>query len=70
MTWEIALGIFTLVSAFAAVTNVTARVNRSLVSLEAAVHQLRAFMERQESRNDLFSARIEDLDIRISRLEE
>ena len=70
MTWEIAVGLFTLIGAFATVSNVVLRVNRSLVSLEAAVNHLRTFMERQETRNDLFSARLEDHDLRLARLEE
>ena len=47
MTWEIAVGLFGIISAFIAVMNIVVKVNSTLSKLEATVKQLREYMERQ-----------------------
>ncbi len=69
MTWEIAVGIVTLASALCSVISVVLRVNRTLVSLEDAVKQLRAFMETQSRENLTVRNILGNLDRRLSRLE-
>lgn len=69
MTWEIALGIFALISAFVSVMGIVIRVNSTLAKLEEAVKDLREFMEHQHEKNELFRGRIEDHETRISLLE-
>ena len=69
MTWEIVVGIVTLVSALCSVISVVLRVNRTLVSLEDAVKQLRTFMETQGKENLTVRSILGNLDRRLSRLE-
>ena len=69
MTWEIVVGIVTLVSALCSVISVVLRVNRTLVSLEDAGKELRTFMEGQCKENQTVRKILSNLDRRLSRLE-
>ena len=69
MTWEIFLGLATAVAAFFPIVSVVLKLNRSLVSLEAAVKQLHEYMEKQSGRNHGFSERLLDHERRLIRLE-
>ncbi len=69
MTWDIAMGLCTLAATLVPVFGVVLRVNRSLVSLEEAVKQLRAYMEKQSARNREVFDRLGELEQRVTRLE-
>ena len=69
MTWEIFVGLATAVTAFLPILSVVLKLNRSLVSLEAAVKQLHEYMEKQSGRNHGFSERLMDHERRLIRLE-
>ena len=69
MTWEIILGLITIFGALISLMTLVVRVNRTLVSLEEAVKQLRDFMARQTGTNDEFSRSLHECDKRISSLE-
>ena len=69
MTWEIFVGLATAVTAFFPILSVVLKLNRSLASLEAAVKQLQAYMEKQSGRNHGFSDRLMDQETRLVRLE-
>lgn len=70
MTWEIALGIFSMISAFVAVFNIVVRVNKTLCSLEVVVKQVKECLERQSEKNGLFFNRLSEHDIRLTRIED
>jgi hypothetical protein len=70
MTWEIALGIFSMITAFTAVFNIVVRVNKTLCSLEVAVRQIKECIERQSGKNDLFFNRLASHDIRLTKIED
>lgn len=70
MTWEITVGLFTLISAFIAVMNIVVKVNRTLTALESAVKQLTEHMEKQSQKNNNFYRQLSDHETRISILEE
>ena len=69
MTWDIVAGLCTLMAALLPVLSVVLKLNRSLVALEEAVKQLRAYMEKQSERNHGFSDRLLDHERRLVRLE-
>lgn len=69
MTWEIAVGMFGIISAFIAVMNVVVKVNSTLSRLESAVIQLKEFMERQSDKNAHFYTALSEHEKRISMLE-
>ena len=69
MTWEIFAGLATAITAFFPILSVVLKLNRSLVSLEAAVKQLHEYMEKQSGRNHGFSERLMDHERRLVRLE-
>lgn len=69
MTWEIAVGIFTIVGAFSAVMQVVMKVNRTLVGLDDSVKQLKKFMEKQARKNEDFVKKLAQHELRLSRLE-
>ena len=69
MTWEIAVGIFTLVGAFSAVMQVVMKVNKTLVGLDDSVKQLKKFMEKQARKNEDFVKKLAQHELRLSRLE-
>ena len=54
MTWEIAVGFFTIVGAFSAVMQVVMKINRPLICLDDSVRQLKKFMEKQAKKNEDF----------------
>jgi tryptophan 2,3-dioxygenase len=60
MTWEIAVGVFTMASAVLAIVNAAVKVNRTLTSLEAAVNQLREAIEKQSGKNSYFYRKLEE----------
>lgn len=69
MNWEIAVGIVTLGSALWSVIRVVLKVNRTLVSLEDAVKELRSFMEEQTRENRAVRNHIRNHEERLRRLE-
>ena len=70
MTWEIAVGFFTIVGAFSAVMQVVIKVNRTLVCLDDSVKQLKKFMEKQSKKNEDFGKKLAQYEIRLLRLED
>ncbi len=69
MTWEIAVGMFGIISAFIAVMNVVVKINTTLSKLESAVVQLKETMERQSDKNAHFYTELSQHEKRISALE-
>ena len=69
MTWEIAVGLFGIISAFIAVMNIVVKVNSTLSKLEATVKQLREYMERQSDKNAHFYSALAEYEKRISVIE-
>lgn len=70
MTWEIALGFFSIISAFIAVMKVVVRVNRTLTSLESAVNRLNECIGNQAVKNEKIFDRLGSHELRITRLED
>ena len=70
MTWEIALGIFAMLSAFIAVLNIVVRVNKTLCSLEVVVKQIKECLAHQSEKNSQFFNRLSEHDIRLTRIED
>lgn len=70
MTWEIAVGMFGIISAFIAIMNIVVKVNSTLSKLESAVVQLKDYMERQSEKNAHFYTVLAEYEKRISILEE
>ena len=70
MTWEIITGFTVLLGAVISVMNVVVKVNRSLISLEETVRQLKTYMERQGTKNEHFYNELNILDKRVTVLEE
>lgn len=70
MTWEIALGFFSLVSAFTAVMKIVVKVNRTLTSLEAAVNRLNEHIGGQTVKNEKIFEKLGKHEIRLIRLED
>lgn len=69
MTWEIAVGIFGIISAFIAVMNVVVKINSTLSKLESAVVQLKETMEHQSDKNTHFYTELSEHEKRIIMLE-
>ena len=69
MTWEIAVGFFTIVGAFSAVMQVVMKVNRTLICLDDSVRQLKKFMEKQAKKNEDFVKKLAQHELRLCRLE-
>lgn len=69
MTWEIAVGMFGIISAFIAVMNIVVKVNSTLLKLESAVVQLKVTMEHQSDKNAHFYTELSEHEKRISVLE-
>ena len=69
MTWEIAVGFFTIVSAFVYAMSIVIKINRTLTMLVDSVKQLTRFMERQSEKNHDFGRHLSDHEIRLVRLE-
>ena len=70
MTWEIVLGLFTLLSAFLAVFNIVVKVNRTLCSLEISVNRLNEFLEKQTDMNEKFLGTLTEHGGKIARIED
>ena len=70
MTWEIAVGMFTIVGAFSAVMQTVLKVNKTLIGLDESVKQLKKFMERQSKKNEDFGKKLAQHEIRLLRLED
>ena len=70
MTWEIAVGFFTIISTFSAVLSSVMKVNRTLTQLDDSVRQLKDFMERQSDKNEAFGKILTQHELRIMRLED
>lgn len=69
MTWQIVVGIFTMLSAFISVVTVAIRVNRAIVLLEAAVKQLDNHVNYQEKLNRSIEKRLYAIERRVFILE-
>lgn len=69
MTWEIAVGMFAVFSAFVAVMNIVVRVNSTLTKLESTVKQLGECIDRQSGKNAHFYDKLSDHEGRILCLE-
>ena len=69
MTWEIAVGLFTIVSAFIAVMNIVVRINKTLTMLDMSVNRLNESMKHQSEKNRLIFDELGDHEKRLSRLE-
>ena len=69
MTWEIAVGMFGIISAFIAVMNVVVKVNSAILKLESAVVQLKETMEHQSDKNAHFYTELSEHEKRITALE-
>lgn len=69
MTWEIAVGMFGIISAFVAVMNVVVKVNSAILKLESAVTQLKETMEHQSDKNAHFYTELSEHEKRITVLE-
>lgn len=70
MSWEIILGLCTILSAFIAVFNIVIRVNKTLCSLEVVVKQIKECIEKQSEKNGVFFERLAEHEIRLTRLED
>ncbi len=70
MTWEIAVGFFTIISTFSAVLSSVMKVNRTLTQLDDSVRQLKDFMERQSDKNEAFGKILTQHELRLLRLED
>ncbi|HHT53372.1 MAG TPA: hypothetical protein GX011_00325 [Clostridiales bacterium] len=69
MTWEIALGLFAIVSTFLGVMKVAVRVNRTLTLLESAVNRLSEHIERQARKNEKIFKQLGNHERRIAKIE-
>lgn len=69
MTWEIAVGLFTIVSAFCGVMSVVVKVNKTLTTLDISVNRLNESMKEQSAKNDRIFDRLEQCDRRLVALE-
>jgi len=70
MTWDIAVGFFTIISTFSAVLSSVMKVNRTLTQLDDSVRQLKDFMERQSDKNEAFGKILTQHELRLLRLED
>ena len=70
MTWEIAVGFFTIASSFIAAMSVVVKVNQTLVMLDEAVRRLTVAMEKQSLKNHGYSKLLADHEMRLVRLED
>lgn len=69
MTWEIAVGMFGIITAFIAVMNIVVKINTTLSKLESAVIQLKECMERQSDKNAHFYTELSEHEKRLVVLE-
>ena len=66
MTWEIAVGVFTLVGAFVSVTGVVVKVNGTLTRLDEAVRRLSESIDDEQRRSESFSKTLAAHETRIT----
>ena len=69
MTWEILTGLMTLCGSLIAIFKIVAKLNRTLTSLEDAVHNLNESVSAQSEKNRVFYEKIGDHETRLSLLE-
>lgn len=73
MTWEIVAGIIALVGVFGTVATWSAKLSRTLASLEATLEALRGTLQELKENNRVshkeFYTRLDDHEARIDRLE-
>ena len=69
MTWEIAVGIFSMLAAFISVVNAAVKINRAIVLLESAVKELKAHITEQGGQALRTKEKIDRLDRRVFLLE-
>ena len=69
MTWEIAVGLFTLVSALIAIMNVVVKVNRTLTSLDITVKELDENVRHQSQINQNIFGHLARHERRLAMLE-
>ena len=65
MTWQIAVGFFTILSALISVVTVAVKVNRAIVLLEAAVKRLGDHASSQEKLNERIDKQLHGIDRRL-----
>ena len=65
MTWQIAVGFFTILSALISVVTVAVKVNRAIVLLEAAVKRLEEQAASQEKLNERIDKALHGIDRRL-----
>ena len=69
MTWELLTGLMTLCGSLIAIFKIVAMLNRTIVSLEDAVHSLNESVHAQSEKNRVFYEKIGDHETRLSLLE-
>lgn len=69
MTWEIAVGLFTILSAFCGVMSVVVKVNKTLTTLDISVNRLNASMKEQSAKTEKIFKRLEQYGYRLGALE-
>ncbi len=69
MTWEIAVGLFTILSAFCGVMSVVVKVNKTLTTLDISVNRLNESMKEQSAKTEKIFTRLEQHDRRLGALE-
>lgn len=69
MTWEILTGLMTLCGSLIAVFKIVTKLNRTLTSLEDAVHNLNESVHTQSEKNRVFYEKIGDHETRLCLLE-
>lgn len=69
MTWEIAVGLFTMLSAMCGVMKVVIKVNKTLTALDISVKRLNEYIDRQEQKNERLFEGLDKCDRRLHELE-
>ena len=69
MTWEIAVGLFTILSAFCGVMSVVVKVNKTLTTLDISVNRLNESMKEQSAKTEKIFTRLEQYGRRLGALE-
>ena len=69
MTWEILTGLMTLCGSLIAIFNIVTKLNRTITSLENAVHNLKDSVDAQSEKNRTFYEKIGNHETRLSLLE-
>lgn len=69
MTWEIAVGLFTMLSAMCGVMKVVIKVNKTLTALDISVKRLNEYIDRQDQKNERLFSELDKCDRRLHELE-